>query len=66
MRSMQDLYIFIHPIKILSLQFTMSIYGGHQLSEVEMVRHLPHVHTLSAAVHTHIPLKILQTELSQV
>lgn len=60
MRSMQDLYIFIHPIKILSLQFTMSIYGGHQLSEVEMVRHLPHVHTLSVAVDTQIRLQKLE------
>ena len=60
MRSMQDLYIFIHPIKILSLQFTMSIYGGHQLSVVEMVRHLPHVHTLSVAVDTHMRLQKLE------
>ena len=51
---------------MLSLQSTMSIYGGHQQSEVEMVRLLPHVHTLSEAVHTYILLKILQTELSQV
>ena len=40
---------------------TMPVYGFHQQLEVEMCRHLPHVHTLSVAVHTHIPLKILQT-----
>ena len=39
---------------------TMPVYGFHQQLEVEMCRHLPHVHTLSVAVDTHMRLKKLE------
>ena len=39
---------------------TMPVYGFHQQLEVEMCRHLPHVHTLSVAVDTQIRLQKLE------
>ena len=39
---------------------TMPVYGYHQQLEVEMCRHLPHVHTLSVAVDTQIRLQKLE------
>ena len=39
---------------------TMPVYGFHQQLEVEMCRHLPHVHTLSVAVDTQICLQKLE------
>ena len=39
---------------------TMPVYGFHQRLEVEMCRHLPHVHTLSVAVDTQIRLQKLE------
>ena len=55
-----EITFFLHYFNLRKAAATMSVYGFHQQLEVEMFCHLPHVHTLSVAVDTHMRLQKLE------